>query len=87
MDDQAIEKQTLAAGTKIYNLAMAQEPGVLEALWWERQVVKWLSGDQELKSMAMRFIDVFPSLKTSRQITRHLKEYMPVESLRLPEYL
>ncbi|MDH5509249.1 MAG: proline dehydrogenase family protein [Nitrospinota bacterium] len=87
MDEAAVEKKTRAVGAEIYNHAKVNEPGVLEALWWERQVVKWLSADQELKSRAMRFIDVFPSLKTNRQITRHLKEYMPVESLRLPEYL
>ncbi|MDH5637978.1 MAG: hypothetical protein OEZ04_05765, partial [Nitrospinota bacterium] len=72
MDEVAVEKKTRAVGAEIYNHAKANEPGVLEALWWERQVVKWLSADQELKSRAMRFIDVFPSLKTNRQITRHL---------------
>ncbi|MDH4184101.1 MAG: proline dehydrogenase family protein, partial [Nitrospinota bacterium] len=87
MDNQDLERQTKSIGAQIYNRAKASEPSATEALWWERQLIKWLSSDQEIKSRAMRFIDVFPSLKTHRQIASHIGEYMPLESHRIPGYL
>jgi RHH-type proline utilization regulon transcriptional repressor/proline dehydrogenase/delta 1-pyrroline-5-carboxylate dehydrogenase len=87
MDEQALEKETRAIGAEIYSRARANEPGVWEALWWERRIVKWLSADQEIKSRAMRFIDVYPSLKSNREIAKHIREYLPEESSRLPQYL
>lgn len=87
MDEKAAERLTKKIGSKIFGKVGAQAPNVWEASWWERQVIKWISEEPEIKSRVLRFIDVFPSLKTYRQIARHIREYLPEKPDRLPPEL
>lgn len=87
MNDQTIESLCQTIGKELLAKAKSHEPSMAETLWWERQAIRWLTGDQEIKAGALRFVDVFPSLHSSKKISQHLKEYLPDPADRLPKQL
>lgn len=87
MNLQALETTTREIGLEIFRKARMEEPSVWEPLWWERGIIQWLVGDPEIKSRVLRFIDVFPSLKSGKAVARHIREYLPYATARLPRNL
>ncbi len=85
--DESLENSIRSIGSQILQEAKSSEPSFWELPWWERQAIKWMSGDSEMKTGVLRFIDVFPSLKSGRAVARHLREYLPSADDRLPDEL
>jgi RHH-type proline utilization regulon transcriptional repressor/proline dehydrogenase/delta 1-pyrroline-5-carboxylate dehydrogenase len=80
-----IETATRRIGARLFERTMAHDrPGVTERAWWERKALAWLTADPDAKSRILRFIDVYPSLVGPKEIARHLREYLPHASHRLP---
>lgn len=82
-----LEKETLEIAKEIISRTGEQEPHFWASSWWEGRVVQWLAGSPEIKTGVLRFVDVFPALRSSKAVVRHLREYLPDEALRLPENL
>jgi RHH-type proline utilization regulon transcriptional repressor/proline dehydrogenase/delta 1-pyrroline-5-carboxylate dehydrogenase len=82
-----LEKETLEIAREIISRTSEKEPHFWASSWWEGRIVQWLAGSPEIKTGALRFVDVFPSLRSSKAVVRHLREYLPDEALRLPENL
>lgn len=54
---------------------------------WENQIIECSMKDEYLKNQMLKFVDVFPSLKKSSQIIKHIKEYYPLKDHRMPLHL
>ena len=50
----------------------------------ETQILRWCLENPSLRTQVLRFIDCLPALKNPREIVRHLREYFPERTMRLP---
>ncbi len=87
MNENNIEQVTQKIGREIFENLHREEPHFWEAQWWERQTIEWLMNDAETKSRILRFIDVFPALRSDKAVAKHLGEYLPKKTDRLPRGL
>ncbi|GMU21319.1 MAG: proline dehydrogenase [Phycisphaerae bacterium] len=71
-------------GTEILDRARSAEPSVLRPEWWLNRLLDWSTADPRRKVQLFRFIDVLPSLAESREVVRHLSEYLLREDVPLP---
>ena len=58
-----------------------------ERFIWENRLLEWCMQNEELRTRSLRFIDLFPSLKSDDSIFRHLHEYFPHSEVRLPAWI
>jgi len=84
LDPQAIEERTQAIGRELFAEAKRQSAHLSVLNRWTEQVLSWCLADPTLKGAVLRFIDVLPSLTTPHAIARHVHEYFPTTTLRLP---
>ena len=47
-------------------------------------MMDWAMADERLKVEMLRFVDVFPTLRSRREIARHLHEYFAREGVAAP---
>jgi RHH-type proline utilization regulon transcriptional repressor/proline dehydrogenase/delta 1-pyrroline-5-carboxylate dehydrogenase len=73
--DEAFERQVREIGGRIFELAGGGVPSVFDSRWWSGKVMDWSMKDQAFKIEMFRFVDVFPTLRTSEEIARHMREY------------
>ncbi|MBF0170984.1 MAG: proline dehydrogenase family protein, partial [Nitrospinae bacterium] len=57
---------------------------LLDKSWWERHALAWLTADPAVKTRILRFIDLYPTLSSPATLLRHLREYLPDDTSRLP---
>ncbi|NLE21214.1 MAG: L-glutamate gamma-semialdehyde dehydrogenase [Actinobacteria bacterium] len=68
--------------------AMADEkPGRFSRERLQGDVMEWAMADERLKVEMLRFIDVFPTLRSRDEIARHLREYFAREGIEAPTAL
>ncbi|MBI5815775.1 MAG: bifunctional proline dehydrogenase/L-glutamate gamma-semialdehyde dehydrogenase [Nitrospinae bacterium] len=83
INEEKLESETKRAGSLIIEHTSVKSPHFWEPFFWERQAIEWVSSDPAVKNGALRFVDVFPSLASSKSIVRHMLEYLPREVLNL----
>ncbi len=84
MNEKRREERLAEIGRDLLTKARAVEPGLFAPLWWERQVIEWVTASPAIKTGALRFLDVYPTLTSGRAVARHLREYLPKAEDRLP---
>ena len=68
--------------------AMAQDkPGRLSRERLQGEMMEWAMADERLKVEMLRFVDVFPTLRSRGEIARHLSEYFTHEGVAVPSAL
>jgi len=68
--------------------AMAREkPGRLSRERLQGEMMEWAMADERLKVEMLRFVDVFPTLRSRPEIARHLREYFAREGVAAPAAL
>ncbi len=68
--------------------AMAEEkPGRLSKERLQSEMMDWAMADERLKVQMLRFVDVFPTLRSHAEIARHLQEYFAREDVAVPAAL
>jgi RHH-type proline utilization regulon transcriptional repressor/proline dehydrogenase/delta 1-pyrroline-5-carboxylate dehydrogenase len=68
--------------------AMAQDkPGRLSRARLQGEMMEWAMADERLKVEMLRFVDVFPTLRSRGEIARHLREYFAHEGVAVPSAL
>src|SRR3990167_4717696 len=72
-------------GEELLREARSAEKSVESSHRWETKLLEWCMSNDELKTQIFRFIDVFPSLKSDREVVQHIKEYFPADGMRLPK--
>jgi len=84
LDPRAIEDRTQAIGRELFAEAKRQSAHLSVLNRWTAQVLSWCLADPIVKSTVLRFLDVLPSLTSAQSIARHVHEYFPTVTLRLP---
>ena len=62
-------------GLEIFRLMESEPPAVFDKKFWAGKMMEAAMEQPELKVALFRFIDVLPTLTTTRQLSRHIKEY------------
>jgi len=84
---KTIELRTKAIGFELFSEVENKSPSVFESQWWENQVLEWCMKNEDLKTHLLRFVDVFPSLRSPRQLAGHLRQYFPRSNRAFPAFL
>ncbi|MBI2875290.1 MAG: L-glutamate gamma-semialdehyde dehydrogenase [Candidatus Tectomicrobia bacterium] len=71
----ALEGQIRSIAQQIFSLTEGEAPSIFNKDYWSGLVLDWCMKDEAFKVEMFRFVDVFPTLKTSEAIIRHLREY------------
>lgn len=79
-----VESATRAWGEKSFSLMDAAEsPALFSKKGLYGALMEWAMRDEQFKTQLFRFVDVLPTLTSSREITRHLNEYLGEEHVQL----
>ena len=69
------EQAVQALARSLYQKAAQHKPSLFEAKDLLGRMIDWSLEDESLRVALFRFVDVLPSLESSREIGRHLEEY------------
>src|ERR1700691_3461687 len=82
--DPSIESAVRAIGEEIFRLMDAHpSPGLLSKKGAFARIMEWSMKDPAFKAQLFRFVDVLPSLSSSAEIVRHLREYLGDKAVEL----
>src|SRR5438034_3647861 len=82
--DRDLEAGIRQYGEKIFALMDAAEPPTLfSKKGFYGTLMDWAMRDEHFKTQLFRFVDVLPTLTSSGEVARHLKEYLGDEQVNL----
>ena len=82
--DPVLESTVRAAGENLFALMdAAPAPGIFSKKGAYARVMEWSMKDPAFKAQLFRFVDVLPSLQSSAEIVRHLREYLGDKAVEL----
>src|SRR4051794_3247138 len=71
-----LEERVQEVGRELWERVRGEVPGIFNKGYWQGRMLDWAMRDPSFKIDLLPFVDVLPSLQTSEQITRHLREYL-----------
>src|SRR5215470_13287831 len=72
-----IEPKVRQYGEQVFALMDAAEPpSLFSKKGFYGTLMEWSMRDEHFKTQLFRFVDVLPTLTSSGEVTRHLKEYL-----------
>lgn len=75
-NNQSLNTQIEELGLDIFQKASTQKAkSVFNKDWWYGKIMDWSMKNEQFKTQMFRFVDVLPSLNSTNEITRHIKEY------------
>ena len=75
-----LEPSIRAWGEKLFSLIEAAEPpSFFTKKGLSGSLMEWAMRDEHFKTQLFRFVDVLPTLQSSNEVARHLKEYLDSE--------
>lgn len=84
LESSSAETATRAWGERIFELMdQAEAPSLFSRKGFYGALMNWAMQDERFKTQLFRFVDVLPTLQTPAEITRHLREYLDPEQVRL----
>lgn len=75
MDNRDLNDHIVARGTELFARIAGKKPSLFDRETWTGKIMDLAMRNEEFKVQLFRFVDVFPSLATSKQVTDHLREY------------
>ena len=75
VDPAGVERDTQALARRIAELGSGERSKVFRMSWWSDRMMDWAMSRPPFKTQLFRFVDVFPVLQDSDDISRHLAEY------------
>jgi len=81
------ESQVQQTAREILALTHQSKPSVLSSERWQGEMMDWAMSDERLKVEMLRFVDVFPTLRSRSEIARHLREYFARQGVAAPKAL
>ena len=81
-----LQERIAALGLSLWQSIGSQSPGVF-ASGWQGRLLESAMADPQFKLDLFRFVDVLPSLRTGRQVARHVREYLQRDGRELPALL
>src|SRR5437016_111784 len=83
-DKGALESAIRDYGERILSsLDAAEPPSLFSKKGFYASLMDWAMRDEHFKTQLFRFVDVLPTLNSSAEISRHLKEYLGEEQVKL----
>ncbi|HOT23644.1 MAG TPA: proline dehydrogenase family protein [Thermoleophilia bacterium] len=68
-------------------VARTAKPSLFSSARWQSEIMDWAMRDERLKVDILRFVDVFPSLRSRSEVARHLREYFAGGDVAAPQAL
>jgi RHH-type proline utilization regulon transcriptional repressor/proline dehydrogenase/delta 1-pyrroline-5-carboxylate dehydrogenase len=87
MANAALESRTREIGAQVFHAVARQGRSILSPRWWDDRLMSLTMRDDALKVQLFRLVDTLPALRSRREVTRHLREYLQAVSDRLPPAL
>ncbi len=84
MDRDELNLRIIGRGEELFKSMEGKKPSVFETGRWVGRMMDWSLRHDDFRTRLLRFVDVFPSLTTSRLLTRHLGEYFDNQDPSLP---
>jgi RHH-type transcriptional regulator, proline utilization regulon repressor / proline dehydrogenase / delta 1-pyrroline-5-carboxylate dehydrogenase len=81
------EQRIQQTARDILSATHEDRPSLLSAQRWQGEMMEWAMADERLKVEMLRFADVFPTLRSRREIGRHLREYFTRQGVAAPAVL
>jgi RHH-type proline utilization regulon transcriptional repressor/proline dehydrogenase/delta 1-pyrroline-5-carboxylate dehydrogenase len=82
--DPAIESAVRSVGERLFTQMEAHPvPGILSKKGAYARIMEWSMKDPAFKAQLFRFVDVLPSLGSSSEVVRHLREYLGDKAVEL----
>ncbi|MEO8377547.1 MAG: proline dehydrogenase family protein, partial [Candidatus Sumerlaeota bacterium] len=79
--DDKLEELTKRFGRQIFRTMRAHAPSRFSPSRLDDAVMQMLMKDEELRYRMLRFVDVYPALKSSEALAKHLEEYLTAPEL------
>src|SRR5512145_1516936 len=70
-----LNAQIIARGKALFDAIAGEKPSLFNSATWTGRVMEWCLRNEEFKTSMFRFVDVFPALKSSEQLTSHIRQY------------
>ena len=81
------EERIQATARQIFAATREDKPSLLSSERWQGEMMEWAMADERLKVEMLRFVDVFPTLRSRREMSRHLREYFVRQDVATPKVL
>ncbi len=81
-----VEREAREIGRALF-AEVGRGPSMRERGWWDDRLMDLTMGDSEVKVQLFRFIDALPSLTTSEDVGRHLREYLDQAGDKVPWFM
>ncbi|HEY5975658.1 MAG TPA: L-glutamate gamma-semialdehyde dehydrogenase, partial [Geobacteraceae bacterium] len=75
MMNNEVNSRIIARGREFFATISGEKPSLFNKGAWMGKVMDWSMQNEQFKIQMFRFVDVFPSLTTSRLLTEHIREY------------
>src|ERR1044071_6946479 len=83
-EPSTIETSTRNWGEKVFDLMeKASQPSLFSKKGFYGALMEWSMRDEQFKTQLFRFVDVLPTLTSSSEVARHLKEYLDNDQVKL----
>ena len=79
-----LERRATEIGRELLHAAREHRTRLFSARFWSDQLMNWAMKDPAFKVQLLRFIDVFPMLRTPEQVHEYLWEYLSQPGVTLP---
>lgn len=83
---EGTEELTQSLGRELYNSVQKTAPLMGTVYWWKQKAMMWFADDENLRTQMLRFVDVFPVLRTTKEKQEHMNEYL-FQGVRKPPFL
>ncbi len=70
-----LQEKIKAKGEQIFNAMESEGGSIFNKDWWYGKIMDWSMKNEQFKTQMFRFVDVLPSLQSSAEVSRHMKEY------------
>src|SRR3954470_15395027 len=82
--DPSVEDRVQEVGRELWERVRGEVPGIFNKGYWQGRMLEWAMADPSFKVDLFRFVDVLPSLKSTDQVSRHMREYLLKDGRKLP---
>lgn len=79
-----LQSQVEAKGKAIFQSLEDNNQSIFNKDWWYGKIMDWSMQNTAFKTQMFRFVDVLPTLSSSSEVARHLKEYFAEGGENLP---
>lgn len=86
MSADDLNERIVARGKTLFAAIASEKPALFDSATWTGRVMQWSLRNEEFKASLFRFVDVFPVLKTPRQVAGHIHQYFGADE-KLPPVL